>query len=287
MATALAHRDQQGVELIEQRRIGRQSLHGKPLHVVIRRTRPDQTVTAEDPLRVGIHHEHGLRACIQQDRVGRLGTDPRQLEQFLPQRSVGPSKHPCSAAAVATDVPACEAVEPFCLLAIRARWPNEPLKTRRPHCQQLPWCQGSSLSQAVKGLLHMMPRGGLRENGPHHHFKGGFRRPPVLRPKGSREPRVNLAQRYHLFYEWRAQATQCHARDKDRPITKPSTRSGTRGWRNGNTDVPSLTRCHASDDKSLYCRRFPVGEQAKKSPTPMAGVGEPIVRYPEGTVTSW
>jgi hypothetical protein len=46
---------------------------------------PEEAVAGQDPPRVGIHDEDRPPEGVEQDAVGRLGTDARHGEEFEPE----------------------------------------------------------------------------------------------------------------------------------------------------------------------------------------------------------
>ena len=71
--------------LIVQRRVGGQTAFQILLDLIVVGLEGDPAVAGEDAVRVGIDHEAGHRAGVQQDRIGGFPTDAVNGEQFLSQ----------------------------------------------------------------------------------------------------------------------------------------------------------------------------------------------------------
>ena len=68
-------------------------------------------------------------------------------------------------------------------------------------------------------------------------------------------------------------ATQCQASDSERPIARPSIRSGTRGWRNGNTDALLQEPDTTPTVRMEVFYPAPTERSRKNAPTPDRGGG--------------
>ena len=53
----------------------------------------DPAVPGENPMRVGIDHEAGQAAGIEQNRIGRFGADAVDFEQLLPKLVESDTEH--------------------------------------------------------------------------------------------------------------------------------------------------------------------------------------------------
>jgi len=79
--------------LVVKTRIGRQHVHEEPLDIPVGRPSPENPVPFEDSPGVGVDHEEGPFAGIEQDAVGRLLPDPRNGQKPPPRFEEIPGKH--------------------------------------------------------------------------------------------------------------------------------------------------------------------------------------------------
>src|SRR3989449_11723480 len=80
-AVRLANRDEERMILVEQRGIGWQVRFEERARLLVARGAPEQTVAHEHAARVGVGHEDRALRPVEQDRVGRLGPEPRYGEE--------------------------------------------------------------------------------------------------------------------------------------------------------------------------------------------------------------
>jgi hypothetical protein len=117
----LAGGDQQGVELVEEDRIGGQvRLQERPGLLVAGAGR-QQSMTGQDTARVGVGHEHRAPRRVEQDRVGGLRSQPGHAQQLASQRGQRRPSHRPDLAAVTGQQPAGEVQQATRLQAVRPR----------------------------------------------------------------------------------------------------------------------------------------------------------------------
>src|SRR3989338_2206877 len=81
----LSNLDQKGMILIIDVGFRTKMVHKKALQLIVRRTVGNQPVTAQDASRVGINHENRNIPGIQQNRIGRFGSDSLYRKQSGPK----------------------------------------------------------------------------------------------------------------------------------------------------------------------------------------------------------
>ena len=79
--------------LVVKARIGRQHVHEEPLDVSIGPPSPQNPVPVEDAPRVGVDHEDGSPAGIEQDAVGGFLPDSRNIQKPTPRFEEIPGQH--------------------------------------------------------------------------------------------------------------------------------------------------------------------------------------------------
>ncbi len=196
MTILFADCTQERMELIVQRCVGWEMVYDEPLRFCIRCVCAKESMATKHPRGIRIDHEDRFAASVEQHRVRRFWTDAMEAEQFAPHHRPGPAEHLTGIAAVLRHVPAGKDAQSNRLLAKIACRSNAPLQPRQPHREQSLRCECSGAFELRDALLNISPMGSLRQNRPHHHFKWGGRRPPLLwtkRPQQSKVDRLQLA----------------------------------------------------------------------------------------------
>src|SRR5206468_3336667 len=120
-AVRLAHGDEERVQLVEERRIGRQvRLHELARGLVVRGPR-QQPVPRQDAARVGIRDEDGATGGVEQDRVDRFRPEPGHGQQLAAHGAERRATHPLEASAEAREQPRREAAQAPGLEPVRSR----------------------------------------------------------------------------------------------------------------------------------------------------------------------
>src|SRR5438128_125096 len=104
-AVRLAHTDEERVILVEQSGIGWQVCLDERARLVVARPAAEQAVTHEHAARVGVGHEDRTRGRVEQDRVSRLGPDPRHGEEVAAERRQREAPHRREGAPEAVEQP--------------------------------------------------------------------------------------------------------------------------------------------------------------------------------------
>jgi hypothetical protein len=81
----LSHLDQERVEFVEERRIGRQMRVQKRLGLMVVRGSRDQPMPCQDASGVSIGHEEGTAHGIEEDGVNRFRPQAPQVQQAAPE----------------------------------------------------------------------------------------------------------------------------------------------------------------------------------------------------------
>src|SRR5207247_2140944 len=178
-AVRLAHGDEERVQLVEERRIGRQvRLHELARGLVVRGPR-QQPVTRQDAARVGIRDEDGATGGVEQDRVDRFRPEPGHGQQLAAHGAERRATHPLEASAEAREQPRREAAQAPGLEPVRSRrsdrFRDHALRSggERARGQQSPRAQGGH------GAGGLAPRGVLREDGARRDLERAAPRPPA------------------------------------------------------------------------------------------------------------
>jgi len=167
------HPDEEGVVLVEERRVVGEVRHEQGLEGRGVGGGRDDPVTREHPAGVGVDDEDRSARGVEQDGVGGLGPDPGDAQELGPESPHRLAEHPTQVAAVTGGQVIHEGAE--------APRPgrSEPPGGQAAHGA---WRQASRGTQAGDHRLDGRPRRVLGEEGARHHLERRPRRPPPLRP---------------------------------------------------------------------------------------------------------
>lgn len=82
--------------------------HDELLDGVVRFVPLNQMVSAENPSRVSIHDKDGFLPGVEEDGIGCLRADPRQIKQSVPEDGGAGPKHSSSLGSVRGHIPPTE-----------------------------------------------------------------------------------------------------------------------------------------------------------------------------------
>jgi hypothetical protein len=184
---SLAHRDEERVQLVEERGIRRQVRFEKGARGLIARVRGDQPMPREHAPRVGVGDEDRAVRGIEEDGVGGLGTHPRHREQLGTQ---GPERRAPQAAKPSVEPmeePARELTKPPCLQLVRAGAPNDRGQLCFRHGHEPLGIEQPPRAQRGDGERSIRPRGVLREHRADGDLVRAAARPPALPPEAAQE----------------------------------------------------------------------------------------------------
>ncbi len=123
-AVLLAHRHEERVILVEERRIGGQVRLDEGADRLVAAVAADQPMPGQHAPRILVDDEHRTPGGVEQDGVGRLRPDAGHPQQILPKGAEGRAPHLLEAPVEALEQPAGEGAQPAGLQAIRSRRPH-------------------------------------------------------------------------------------------------------------------------------------------------------------------
>jgi len=170
--------------LVVKTRIGRQHVHEEPLDIPVGRPSPENPVPFEDSPGVGVDHEEGPFAGIEQDAVGRLLPDPRNGQKPPPRFEEIPGKHRGQVTPEVLAQRREKGFQPLCLDPEESRRTNQFLQVSVIETEQDERFHGFPGLDPPDGFLHVRPIRVLRQDRPDGNLEGRVPRPPVKRTEG-------------------------------------------------------------------------------------------------------
>ena len=186
----LAHTDEERVKFVEQHGIGWQACLEEGARLVVARPSPEQAVAHEHTARVGVRHEDRARSRVQQDRVGRLGPDPRYGEELTAERGQWEAPQRSKGAAEAVEQPPGQGSQAPRLDTRRAGRADGSSNFRLAARGEASRPEEALGAKRGDGTGSVSPDGVLGEHGAHRDLVGGPAGPPALRPEAPLERRV-------------------------------------------------------------------------------------------------
>src|SRR5258708_7721461 len=181
-AILLAGANNQGVELIIQRRVAREASFKEPADFFVALRRRGGGVPREHPRGVGANPEYRGPPRVERDGARRFGANAMNGEQFFAQRRRWRAKHSCQRTAVLRAKKAYEAFQFLGLLAEVAGRAYEPGQARQRNGFHGWRRQQFFAAQIPNGRLNIGPRSVLRKNGADDHLNSRAAQPPMPRP---------------------------------------------------------------------------------------------------------
>ncbi len=140
-----------------------------------------QPQAGEEAAGIGIDHEGGAAAGVEENGVGGLRADPLQGEQIATDRVQVAGEHGSKIAAEAGEEMGGEELQAFGFLAEEPGGADQLLQFGSRQTEQRLRGEGAGRPQMGNGPLHVAPVGVLGEYRPDHHLERRLRRPPVQR----------------------------------------------------------------------------------------------------------
>jgi len=193
-AVRLADRNQQRMILGEQGLVRRQVRLQVSARRLVGKAAGHHTMAVQDATGVLVDDEHRPLRRVEQDGVGRLGSDPGNLQEILPQSSKRPASYLREPAVEALEQPRGKRAQASSLEAIGAGWTQGVAQLVRTDGSQPGRTQQAPGTQLADGASRVSPRGELYEDGPDRHLVGGSPRPPALGAEPSLERYVQAQQ---------------------------------------------------------------------------------------------
>ena len=190
----LRHGHQQGVELVEERRIGRQACLEKRARVLVADAGGNEAMTNEHATGVGVGHEHWPTGGVEKNRVSRLGPQSRDGEQLTAQRAERSPAQPAKVATRARQEPAGEVGQPSGFEPPCAGRADQGAQRRDIGGRQADRLQQAGAAQPGDGPSGAGPRRVLHQDRPDGDLEGRARRPPTLRAMVGEQRAVQAQQ---------------------------------------------------------------------------------------------
>jgi hypothetical protein len=190
----LAGRDEQGVELVEQRGIGGKMSFQEGARVLVARRWRQQAMACEHPAGVGVGDEHRPAGRVEQDRVHGFRPEPGHPEHLSAELLERRPAQPIPAPAPALHEPGGQSLEPPCLHPVGARGADRLRQLGFGDLVQASRREPSPGAQGGDGARSAGPRRVLREHRAHGHLVGRSARPPVLRAEAPQQRHVQAEQ---------------------------------------------------------------------------------------------
>jgi len=190
----LADGHQQGVELVEESRIGRQMRFEERPRLLVAGAGPQQPVARQHAARVGVGDEHGTPGGVQQDRVHGLRSQAAYPEQLPAQRTQRRAAHAPEVAAEADQQPPREVEQGPRLEPVGPGGTDQAGQRGVIARGQATRGHQATGAQGADGASGAGPGGVLRQDRPDGHLERRAGRPPALRPVPRQQPPVQPQQ---------------------------------------------------------------------------------------------
>ena len=169
------------MKLVEEVGIGRQVRLEPVADLFVARMRGDQTMAGEDASGVRVDDEHGAAGRVEQDRVGGLGPETRDLEQAGAERTERHRPHPPQSSVQSLEDPAGQRLEPASLHALSPGRANDPGEAGHAEGRQPFGRQAAAGSERRDRPGGVDPGGVLGEDRANGDLVRRAARPPALR----------------------------------------------------------------------------------------------------------
>ena len=182
------------MELVEQRRVGRQMRLDHAACLLVSRVAREHAVTLQRAACIRVGHEDGSPRGIEQDGIHRLGPEPRNSEHLPAQ---GRERHPAHAAHASAETrqqPPAEGLQPSCFDPIGSRRADDRGESGLAHGGDAIGTEEPPRAQRGHRASGVRPRRVLGEHGADRDLVRRPSRPPVLRPKAPLERHVQPQQ---------------------------------------------------------------------------------------------
>lgn len=184
--------------LVKERRLARQVRHKQPLQFVVGGILARQPQTRGDAARVSVDDEYGLGRGVEDDRVGGLGADAIDRQQFLAQALDIAPEQVRQLAAVLVVQKSHERFQLFRLEVVIAGGADQFRYACLARAVQALRLEQSRTFQILHCLFDVRPRRVLRQDRPYDHLERGIAGPPVLGTEMCVEQSIDLPQsRFH------------------------------------------------------------------------------------------
>ncbi len=183
----LGYPDEQGVGLVVQQRLARQTVLQEAPDLLVRFTAANHTVPRENSTRIGIHDEGRTVGGVQHDRIGRLGPDPGDGQKLRPQRREALTQKTLQVATMPCFQMIEERPQSPRLLAVepgRSNQPGDPPDRRPKHPPRI---EQTGTAERGDSLLDVGPGDVLSEDGTDDDLERRPGGPPSLRPIRAQE----------------------------------------------------------------------------------------------------
>lgn len=178
-AVCLGHRDQQGVELVEQGGIRRQvTLQERP-RVLIAHAGAEEPMARQHPAGVGVGHKHRSPRRIEENGIRGLRPHALHREKPLAKGAERPPTHRAPTPRL-PDQPAGEGAEPPGLQAVAPGRSDEVGERRRRQGQEALGPQEAPGPERLHRSCRIRPGGVLRQDRSHRDLEGAPGGPPAL-----------------------------------------------------------------------------------------------------------
>ncbi len=190
----LADGHEEGVHLVEERRIRRKVSFEKLARRLIARRGGDQPVTREHTACVRIGHEDGPAGRVEKDGIGRLRPEPGNREQRGAEWQQRLTSEPVKAPGEARVQPAREVAQPAGFQSIGAGGADRGREIGLRHRGEPARIEQPARPQLRHGARGVRPRRVLREDRAGGDLVGAPSRPPGLRAEATQKRDVQAQQ---------------------------------------------------------------------------------------------
>ena len=179
--------DDQGVKLVEELVIMRKRGLESGADLFVGGLGFGEAVALEHPPCVGVNDKDGMFAGIEEDGVGRFGSDAAKSEKLFAEDFCLRGEQAIERAAVLRKEKGDERPQRFCFLAEVAGWAKASCELCRRGCTDCSRREQFLAAKIGDGPLDVFPGRILRKDGAGDDFKPRATRPPVLRAMSGEE----------------------------------------------------------------------------------------------------
>ena len=176
--------DDEGVELVEELRVGRERRFEECANFVVGEFGVGVAVTFEEAAGVGIDDEDRVLARVEKDGVGGFRADAAEVEELIAKDRSWRGEHLGERSVVGVVEEVRQGFKRFGFLAEVAGRAEEPREFRAGHSPDSNWGKQASGTQVSNGAFDVGPGSVLREDSTDDDFEAGSAGPPVLRAVG-------------------------------------------------------------------------------------------------------